>query len=100
MEEGWWEGLLNGKTGMFPSNFTKEILPESDSASLDTPGSHEELRSGRTSAWGPGEGGEGRRATGASLICWCPQVRRVQGAKAMAGTVGQTQGRERSSLRR
>ncbi|XP_069745912.1 SH3 domain-containing kinase-binding protein 1 [Narcine bancroftii] len=27
VEEGWWEGILNGKTGMFPSNFIKE-LPE------------------------------------------------------------------------
>uniref|UniRef100_A0AAR2KH14 SH3 domain-containing protein n=1 Tax=Pygocentrus nattereri TaxID=42514 RepID=A0AAR2KH14_PYGNA len=26
VEEGWWEGSLNGKTGMFPSNFTKEML--------------------------------------------------------------------------
>nr|XP_056717705.1 SH3 domain-containing kinase-binding protein 1 isoform X2 [Euleptes europaea] len=29
VEEGWWEGVLNGKTGMFPSNFIKE-LSESD----------------------------------------------------------------------
>ncbi|XP_051542642.1 SH3 domain-containing kinase-binding protein 1-like [Myxocyprinus asiaticus] len=28
VEEGWWEGTLNGKTGMFPSNFTKELLTE------------------------------------------------------------------------
>lgn len=49
VEEGWWEGLLNGKTGMFPSNFTKEILSESDTPSVDTPASQEELRSGRTS---------------------------------------------------
>nr|XP_020644799.1 SH3 domain-containing kinase-binding protein 1 isoform X2 [Pogona vitticeps] len=25
VEEGWWEGVLNGKTGMFPSNFIKEL---------------------------------------------------------------------------
>lgn len=49
VEEGWWEGLLNGKTGMFPSNFTKEILSESDTPSVDTPASQEELRSRRTS---------------------------------------------------
>ncbi|XP_021359394.1 uncharacterized protein LOC110454287 isoform X2 [Mizuhopecten yessoensis] len=24
-EEGWWEGSVNGKTGMFPSNFVEEI---------------------------------------------------------------------------
>lgn len=49
VEEGWWEGFLNGKTGMFPSNFTKEILTESDTPSIDTPTSQEELRSGRSS---------------------------------------------------
>ncbi|XP_050297273.1 SH3 domain-containing kinase-binding protein 1-like isoform X2 [Anthonomus grandis grandis] len=26
-EEGWWRGLLNGKEGVFPSNFVEEILP-------------------------------------------------------------------------
>uniref|UniRef100_A0A8C9GIV9 SH3 domain containing kinase binding protein 1 n=1 Tax=Piliocolobus tephrosceles TaxID=591936 RepID=A0A8C9GIV9_9PRIM len=30
VEEGWWEGVLNGKTGMFPSNFIKELSVESD----------------------------------------------------------------------
>lgn len=25
-EEGWWEGTLNGKTGMFPNNFVEEIV--------------------------------------------------------------------------
>uniref|UniRef100_A0A3Q3VR96 Osteoclast-stimulating factor 1 n=1 Tax=Mola mola TaxID=94237 RepID=A0A3Q3VR96_MOLML len=49
VEEGWWEGYLNGKTGMFPSNFTKEIIPESDAPSVDTSTSQEELRGGRTS---------------------------------------------------
>lgn len=28
-EEGWWEGDLNGKTGMFPSNFV-ELLPSAE----------------------------------------------------------------------
>ncbi|XP_017786503.1 PREDICTED: SH3 domain-containing kinase-binding protein 1-like [Nicrophorus vespilloides] len=26
-EEGWWRGTLNGKTGVFPSNFVEEIVP-------------------------------------------------------------------------
>ncbi|XP_072901971.1 SH3 domain-containing kinase-binding protein 1 isoform X2 [Hemitrygon akajei] len=30
VEEGWWEGILNGKTGMFPSNFIKELPDEPD----------------------------------------------------------------------
>uniref|UniRef100_A0A098LZU8 CD2-associated protein n=1 Tax=Hypsiglena sp. JMG-2014 TaxID=1550645 RepID=A0A098LZU8_9SAUR len=25
VEEGWWSGTLNGKTGLFPSNFVKEL---------------------------------------------------------------------------
>ncbi|KAH3729188.1 hypothetical protein DPMN_055154 [Dreissena polymorpha] len=29
-EEGWWEGIVNGKQGMFPSNFV-EIIEEGDS---------------------------------------------------------------------
>ncbi|XP_025907943.1 SH3 domain-containing kinase-binding protein 1 isoform X1 [Nothoprocta perdicaria] len=30
VEEGWWEGILNGKTGMFPSNFIKELSESED----------------------------------------------------------------------
>ncbi|KAL4657358.1 SH3 domain-containing kinase-binding protein 1-like isoform X1 [Arapaima gigas] len=30
VEEGWWEGSLNGKIGMFPSNFTKELDEAAD----------------------------------------------------------------------
>uniref|UniRef100_H3D7Y7 Osteoclast-stimulating factor 1 n=1 Tax=Tetraodon nigroviridis TaxID=99883 RepID=H3D7Y7_TETNG len=66
VEEGWWEGLLNGKTGMFPSNFTKEILSESDTASFDTPASHEELRSGRTRS--ESDGGDSRSDSGSGEI--------------------------------
>lgn len=28
-EEGWWEGVLNGKTGVFPSNFV-EVIEEGE----------------------------------------------------------------------
>ncbi|CAH1991868.1 unnamed protein product [Acanthoscelides obtectus] len=27
-EEGWWRGTLNGKEGVFPSNFVEEIVPQ------------------------------------------------------------------------
>lgn len=27
-EEGWWRGILNGKEGVFPSNFVEEIFPD------------------------------------------------------------------------
>ncbi|XP_059183035.1 SH3 domain-containing kinase-binding protein 1 [Centropristis striata] len=67
VEEGWWEGFLNGKTGMFPSNFTKVILAESETPSLDT--SQEELRSTRTSKDSPGsesDGGDSRSETGSA----------------------------------
>ncbi|KAL4631089.1 SH3 domain-containing kinase-binding protein 1 isoform X3 [Arapaima gigas] len=43
VEEGWWEGTLNGRTGMFPSNFTKllseiedSLTPQEESHSVET----------------------------------------------------------------
>ncbi|KAF7660202.1 hypothetical protein LDENG_00286080 [Lucifuga dentata] len=78
VEEGWWEGSLNGKTGMFPSNFTKEVLPESDTPSVDTPTMQEELRSSRTSKDSPGsesDGGDSRSDTGSAEI----QPKKVRG---------------------
>ncbi|XP_066555146.1 SH3 domain-containing kinase-binding protein 1 isoform X3 [Amia ocellicauda] len=45
VEEGWWEGTLNGKTGMFPSNFIKELPPERE----DPPTPQEDSKSTRTS---------------------------------------------------
>ncbi|XP_070842143.1 SH3 domain-containing kinase-binding protein 1 isoform X3 [Chaetodon trifascialis] len=78
VEEGWWEGFLNGKTGMFPSNFTKEILTESDTPSVDTPTSQEDLRSSRTSKDSPGsesDGGDSRSETGSGEI----QPKKVRG---------------------
>ncbi|XP_071340779.1 SH3 domain-containing kinase-binding protein 1 isoform X2 [Trachinotus anak] len=78
VEEGWWEGVLNGKTGMFPSNFTKEILTESDMPSVDTPTSQEDLRSSRTSKDSPGsesDGGDSRSETGSGEI----QPKKVRG---------------------
>ncbi|XP_022604483.1 SH3 domain-containing kinase-binding protein 1 [Seriola dumerili] len=78
VEEGWWEGVLNGKTGMFPSNFTKEILTESDTPSVDTPTPQEEVRSARTSKDSPGsesDGGDSRSETGSGEI----QPKKVRG---------------------
>lgn len=38
-EEGWWRGKLNGKAGVFPSNFIEEIIlppkPSSRAESLN-----------------------------------------------------------------
>nr|XP_046226944.1 SH3 domain-containing kinase-binding protein 1 [Scatophagus argus] len=78
VEEGWWEGMLNGKTGMFPSNFTKEILTDSDVPSIDTPTSQEELRSSRTSKDSPGsesDGGDSRSEMGSGEI----QPKKIRG---------------------
>ncbi|XP_034428868.1 SH3 domain-containing kinase-binding protein 1 isoform X3 [Hippoglossus hippoglossus] len=68
VEEGWWEGLLHGKTGMFPSNFTRVVVAESDT---DTATSQEELRSSRSSKDSPGsesDGGDSRSETGSGEI--------------------------------
>ncbi|KAM8823836.1 SH3 domain-containing kinase-binding protein 1 isoform 3-T3 [Spinachia spinachia] len=76
VEEGWWEGFVNGKTGMFPSNFTKVIQAESETSSLNT--SQEELRSGPTSKDSPGsesDGGDSRSETGSAEI----QPKKVRG---------------------
>ncbi|KAG7264578.1 hypothetical protein CRUP_014786 [Coryphaenoides rupestris] len=83
VEEGWCEGLLNGKTGMFPSNFTKEIVPESgtpplDTPPLDTPTSQEEPRSSCTSKESLGsesDGGDSRSEMGSGEI----QPKKVRG---------------------
>ncbi|XP_039385066.1 SH3 domain-containing kinase-binding protein 1 isoform X6 [Mauremys reevesii] len=34
VEEGWWEGILHGKTGMFPSNFIKELSVDSEDVEI------------------------------------------------------------------
>ncbi|XP_068199860.1 SH3 domain-containing kinase-binding protein 1 isoform X2 [Antennarius striatus] len=78
VEEGWWEGMLNGKTGMFPSNFTREVLPDSDTPSVDTPASQEEARGSRTSKDSPSsesDAGESRSETGSGEI----QPKKIRG---------------------
>ncbi|XP_067840623.1 CD2-associated protein isoform X2 [Heptranchias perlo] len=30
VEEGWWKGILNEKTGLFPSNFVKELIDQTE----------------------------------------------------------------------
>ncbi|XP_026093694.1 SH3 domain-containing kinase-binding protein 1-like isoform X2 [Carassius auratus] len=62
VEEGWWEGFLNGKTGMFPSNFTKELAeaedltPQDDTRSTQTSQSalHTHLPTSKTASSHPG----------------------------------------------
>lgn len=35
VEDGWWSGTLNGKTGLFPSNFVKELELTDDGETQD-----------------------------------------------------------------
>ncbi|TSN30249.1 CD2-associated protein [Bagarius yarrelli] len=37
VEEGWWSGIMNGKSGLFPSNFVKEIETSEDGESSEVP---------------------------------------------------------------
>ncbi|XP_051035491.1 SH3 domain-containing kinase-binding protein 1, partial [Phodopus roborovskii] len=50
VEEGWWEGVLNGKTGMFPSNFIKELSGESDDLGISQ---DEQLSKSRPEGFSP-----------------------------------------------
>ncbi|XP_052358491.1 SH3 domain-containing kinase-binding protein 1-like isoform X23 [Oncorhynchus keta] len=59
VEEGWWQGSLNGKTGMFPSNFTRELEDTAPSLDTSTRSSQEELRSNKTSKDSPGSESDG-----------------------------------------
>lgn len=48
VEEGWWSGCLNNKSGLFPSNFVKELDPsgedgESNDTAADETGRRETL---------------------------------------------------------
>ncbi|XP_072107602.1 CD2-associated protein isoform X2 [Mobula birostris] len=35
VEEGWWKGILNEKTGLFPSNFVKELIDQNEDGETD-----------------------------------------------------------------
>uniref|UniRef100_A0A3B3ZXY7 SH3 domain-containing protein n=1 Tax=Periophthalmus magnuspinnatus TaxID=409849 RepID=A0A3B3ZXY7_9GOBI len=62
VEEGWWSGTFNGKSGLFPSNFVKELDTatedgESSEATPEEPGMKDENASTPTSP--PGSAGNG-----------------------------------------
>ncbi|KAM6992729.1 CD2-associated protein [Tautogolabrus adspersus] len=38
VEEGWWSGILNGKSGLFPSNFVKELDAAGEDAETNDTG--------------------------------------------------------------
>ncbi|XP_013811080.1 CD2-associated protein isoform X1 [Apteryx mantelli] len=59
VEEGWWSGTLNGKSGLFPSNFVKELELIDDGETQDTLDDTESVFSGPTSpVASPGNGNE------------------------------------------
>ncbi|XP_062429202.1 CD2-associated protein [Rhea pennata] len=59
VEEGWWSGTLNGKSGLFPSNFVKELELTDDGETQDTLDDTESVFSGPTSpVASPGNGSE------------------------------------------
>ncbi|XP_069706896.1 CD2-associated protein isoform X2 [Phaenicophaeus curvirostris] len=59
VEEGWWSGTLNGKAGLFPSNFVKELELTDDGEAQDSLDDTESVFSGPTSpVASPGNGSE------------------------------------------
>ncbi|NXH21722.1 CD2AP protein, partial [Bucco capensis] len=59
VEDGWWSGTLNGKAGLFPSNFVKELELADDGETQDTLDDTESVFSSPTSpVTSPGNGSE------------------------------------------
>ncbi|KAJ8339904.1 hypothetical protein SKAU_G00345370 [Synaphobranchus kaupii] len=61
VEEGWWNGTMNGKTGLFPSNFVKELETSEDDEAGDATdeteaGGKDGLAAGSTAPTSPGTG--------------------------------------------
>lgn len=55
-EEGWWEGIVNGKQGVFPSNFVEIIDDSTDNAEADMPSNSTEAATKRAPNSGGGMG--------------------------------------------
>ncbi|NWU07877.1 CD2AP protein, partial [Cephalopterus ornatus] len=59
VEEGWWSGTLNGRAGLFPSNFVKELESTDDGETQDAVDDTEPVFNSPTSpVTCPGNGGE------------------------------------------
>ncbi|XP_074847457.1 CD2-associated protein isoform X2 [Carettochelys insculpta] len=59
VEEGWWSGMLNGKSGLFPSNFVKELELTDDGETQEVLEDTESVFTGSTSPLAsPGNGNE------------------------------------------
>uniref|UniRef100_A0A673K5Y8 Osteoclast-stimulating factor 1 n=1 Tax=Sinocyclocheilus rhinocerous TaxID=307959 RepID=A0A673K5Y8_9TELE len=55
VEEGWWSGSMNGKSGLFPSNFVKEMESTEDTETSDIT-DEPDSRDGATSPTSPHQG--------------------------------------------
>lgn len=53
VEEGWWNGLFNGKSGLFPSNFVKELDATGEDGESSDPAADETDGSGMESTATP-----------------------------------------------
>ncbi|TRY93141.1 hypothetical protein DNTS_021107 [Danionella cerebrum] len=54
VEEGWWSGSMNGKSGLFPSNFVKEMDSSEETESTEVPDEPDkENRDGASSPTSP-----------------------------------------------
>ncbi|XP_008261241.2 CD2-associated protein isoform X1 [Oryctolagus cuniculus] len=59
VEEGWWSGTLNNKSGLFPSNFVKELEVTDDGETHEAQEDSETVLTGSTSPLpSPGNGNE------------------------------------------
>ncbi|XP_054992978.1 CD2-associated protein [Sorex araneus] len=71
VEEGWWNGTLNNKVGLFPSNFVKEIEITDDGEAHEAPEDSETALTGPTSP----SLGNGSETTPGSV----PQPKKIRG---------------------
>ncbi|XP_053139950.1 CD2-associated protein isoform X2 [Hemicordylus capensis] len=74
VEEGWWSGMLNGKLGLFPSNFVKELEVIDDGETQEGLDDAESVFTGPVSpVASPGNGSE----SGAAQIAQPKKIRGV-----------------------
>ncbi|XP_077101031.1 SH3 domain-containing kinase-binding protein 1 isoform X4 [Siphateles boraxobius] len=81
VEEGWWEGSLSGQTGMFPSNFTKELLAEAEDLTPleDTRGTRTSIKDSTGSESDGGDSSSLRSDTGSVSSSSEIQPKKVRG---------------------
>uniref|UniRef100_A0ABM5GSN9 CD2-associated protein isoform X2 n=1 Tax=Pogona vitticeps TaxID=103695 RepID=A0ABM5GSN9_9SAUR len=76
VEEGWWSGTLNGKSGLFPSNFVKELEVTDDGEAQEGLDDAESVFTGQLSP-GTSPGNESSNESGPTLIAQPKKIRGV-----------------------